>query len=120
MNLVFCRGCGKEIHESAPSCPHCGAQVTNASIPGSYSSYDQVPWYRKSNNNGLLALAGFFLLPPLLWWACINCLTGKIYYEKRDENGNLKTWSKANSVVAIILLVVQVVKIVDMLSEPGT
>lgn len=24
-NMVFCRGCGKEIHESANSCPHCGA-----------------------------------------------------------------------------------------------
>lgn len=25
MALVFCRGCGKEIHESAVACPHCGA-----------------------------------------------------------------------------------------------
>lgn len=25
MGMVFCRGCGKEIHESAPTCPHCGA-----------------------------------------------------------------------------------------------
>jgi hypothetical protein len=25
MSMVFCRGCGKEIHETAPSCPHCGA-----------------------------------------------------------------------------------------------
>lgn len=25
MSLVFCRGCGKEIHTSAPTCPHCGA-----------------------------------------------------------------------------------------------
>ena len=25
MSMVFCRGCGKEIHESAPTCPHCGA-----------------------------------------------------------------------------------------------
>ncbi len=25
MKMVFCRGCGKEIHETAPSCPHCGA-----------------------------------------------------------------------------------------------
>lgn len=25
MGMVFCRGCGKEIHETAPSCPHCGA-----------------------------------------------------------------------------------------------
>ena len=25
MPMVFCRGCGKEIHDSAISCPHCGA-----------------------------------------------------------------------------------------------
>jgi len=25
MASVFCRGCGKEIHETAPVCPHCGA-----------------------------------------------------------------------------------------------
>jgi len=23
--MVFCRGCGKEIHDTAPICPHCGA-----------------------------------------------------------------------------------------------
>lgn len=22
--MVFCRGCGKEIHETAPTCPLCG------------------------------------------------------------------------------------------------
>ena len=25
MAMVFCRGCGKEIHESAITCPNCGA-----------------------------------------------------------------------------------------------
>lgn len=25
MAMVFCRECGKEIHDSAPICPHCGA-----------------------------------------------------------------------------------------------
>ena len=25
MGMNFCRGCAKEIHESAPTCPHCGA-----------------------------------------------------------------------------------------------
>lgn len=25
MAMVFCRGCGKEIHETAPTCPQCGA-----------------------------------------------------------------------------------------------
>ena len=24
-SMVYCRGCGQEIHESARSCPHCGA-----------------------------------------------------------------------------------------------
>lgn len=24
MSMVYCRGCGKELHESAPTCPHCG------------------------------------------------------------------------------------------------
>ena len=25
MGMVFCRGCGKDIHETAITCPHCGA-----------------------------------------------------------------------------------------------
>ncbi len=25
MAMVYCKGCAKEIHESARSCPHCGA-----------------------------------------------------------------------------------------------
>ena len=28
MGMVFCRGCGKETHESAPTCPHCGAKIS--------------------------------------------------------------------------------------------
>ena len=35
MAMIFCRGCGKEIHESAPACPHCGAP--NAVVPASGS-----------------------------------------------------------------------------------
>ncbi|WP_415774668.1 hypothetical protein [Paraburkholderia sp. J11-2] len=25
MSVVYCRGCGREIHESALACPQCGA-----------------------------------------------------------------------------------------------
>lgn len=25
MGMMYCRGCGKEILESAPTCPQCGA-----------------------------------------------------------------------------------------------
>ena len=29
-SMVFCRGCGKEIHETASTCPHCGAVQSTA------------------------------------------------------------------------------------------
>jgi drug/metabolite transporter superfamily protein YnfA len=29
--MIFCRGCGKELHESALQCPHCGAPQTISS-----------------------------------------------------------------------------------------
>lgn len=36
MTMVFCRGCGKELHESAPTCPHCGfVQNTESKIKDS-------------------------------------------------------------------------------------
>ncbi|KAF0111393.1 MAG: hypothetical protein FD163_1006 [Hyphomonadaceae bacterium] len=31
MGMVFCRGCGKDIHESAVACPHCGARQRSGS-----------------------------------------------------------------------------------------
>lgn len=36
--FVFCRGCGKEIHESAPACPQCGAPQAAVNAPGIWSS----------------------------------------------------------------------------------
>lgn len=32
MSLVFCRACGKEIHESAPACPTCGAPNATSAV----------------------------------------------------------------------------------------
>ena len=34
MGMAFCRGCGKEIHETAPMCPHCGAPQAIPSTVG--------------------------------------------------------------------------------------
>lgn len=31
MSMIFCHGCSKEIHETAVSCPHCGAPQSSAS-----------------------------------------------------------------------------------------
>jgi len=34
MPMVFCRGCGKEIHDTAPHCPQCGApQASSVAAP---------------------------------------------------------------------------------------
>ncbi len=34
MSMVFCRGCGKEIHETATMCPHCGYQHSDSPVVG--------------------------------------------------------------------------------------
>lgn len=34
MGMVFCRGCGKEIHETATMCPHCGYQHSDSNVVG--------------------------------------------------------------------------------------
>ncbi|WP_432239565.1 zinc-ribbon domain-containing protein [Herbaspirillum robiniae] len=37
MPMVFCRGCGKEIHDTAPFCPQCGATQAQVDINASGS-----------------------------------------------------------------------------------
>jgi hypothetical protein len=32
MAMVFCRGCGKEVHETAILCPHCGCQYSDSGV----------------------------------------------------------------------------------------
>ncbi|MGB9090663.1 MAG: DUF4190 domain-containing protein [Pseudomonas farsensis] len=34
MAMVYCRGCAKQLHESAPTCPQCGAPQFATSNPG--------------------------------------------------------------------------------------
>lgn len=45
MALIYCRNCGKQISDKAPSCPHCGAAVSAAqqSEPIIYGSPIQKP-----------------------------------------------------------------------------
>jgi TM2 domain-containing membrane protein YozV len=40
IKMVFCRGCAKEIHETAVSCPHCGA-TQGTSVQQPYSATDK-------------------------------------------------------------------------------
>lgn len=40
MAMVYCRACAKELHETAPTCPQCGA-LQQASIPQTQA---EIPW----------------------------------------------------------------------------
>ena len=40
MGMVFCHGCGKQIHESAITCPQCGAlQAVSGNMPESNDNH---------------------------------------------------------------------------------
>ncbi len=71
MSMVLCHGCGKEIHESAVSCPHCGAsRIKTSSGSGKnigplltiafillaiVAIYEIVPAYRQSEERHALS-----------------------------------------------------------------
>jgi hypothetical protein len=72
-----------------------------------YNSYAEVPWYRRSGINHLFAIVGLFVIPPLLWFVSIMCLSGDIYEKKKDANGSLKKWGTFSKVFSVLILIVQ-------------
>lgn len=54
VGTIFCRGCGKQIHETAPTCPNCGA--VQASTSKNW-------WADKTNRLIVLAYVGAVVLP---------------------------------------------------------
>jgi len=93
-----------------------------------YAEFKDVPWYRRSMIAGIMAFwgllapnflimfgraSGQILMTALglisyaaLVLACVACLTGGIFENKKDANGKLKTWGVANKVVAFIFLLI--------------
>ncbi len=71
------------------------------------AKYSNLSWYRKSGVNSILMLVHFITLGfvPLLWITCFALLTGDIYYNKTDVDGSLKRWSRANKVIAFLLVI---------------
>lgn len=69
--MVFCRGCGKQIHETAPSCPSCGALQNLAPTPTHSQSYH---W---THIVSLVTAVLFFLLlaaEPDQQWSQDECI----------------------------------------------
>lgn len=66
--MVFCRGCGKEIHETAQSCPNCGAPQYNV------------------NNRTTGKLIGFGIVWSIVIWVGLLFATGFIVGMSNPEN----------------------------------
>jgi hypothetical protein len=79
---------------------------TNSKKSEPFSSYDQVPWYRK---NWFIVVVWLFFTPlfPIIILPLL--ITGDIYYEKKRE---LKTYSKAAKIFFIIFSLLANVSIV--------
>ena len=108
--MVFCRGCAKEIHVSALTCPQCGAtqampQVNPATII--YTSYDQVPWFRK---RWCIVLFALFFSPPLFY----VFLTGDAYYL---EKGEVKIYPKKNKYLLMAIAALLTIRFIYSLTE---
>ena len=79
-----------------------------------YQDYNNVPLHRKSATNSWLLLFGLFF-PPFIWFVAIMLVTGDIYFNKKRGDGNLKKWSLANKVVALIIVIGQLFAIIGWL-----
>lgn len=53
MGMIYCRGCAAEIHDSAVTCPHCGA-------PQTVETNEQGPPTSSKSNLAALLLCFFF------------------------------------------------------------
>jgi hypothetical protein len=60
-DMVFCRGCGKEIHNTAPTCPHCGAPQQQAAAKLSPDAKLMLEIENKKKKGWVAALLNWFL-----------------------------------------------------------
>jgi hypothetical protein len=112
MAMVYCRGCGKEIHETAPSCPHCGYVQSHAVTSNSSDSI----W--------MVSLISVFALLIFLNWFGIET------WDKNIKNGlwmfsitililgtiNIQQKRKG-FVLSVISLIIAVVTILILMSK---
>lgn len=96
--LLNCPHCSQQMHSSAPACPKCGAPAQHTGNAAPYTSYSQVPWFRKR----WFAILSILVFSPIF---LVIAFTGNVYFEK---NGQLHTIPKNAKFVVLgisILLV---------------
>lgn len=96
--MIFCRGCGKEIHETALACPQCGAPQHVANDKGNSGLQYLVPIGRSgwAIAAGYLAFFSLLVIPaPFALFCGIMAL--------RDIKKNPDKLGKPRAIFGIVL-----------------
>jgi hypothetical protein len=72
-----------------------------------YRTFEEVPWYRREPGALVFLLA--ILFTPVTIALCVLALTGDIYQNSYDKEGNLKVWGVGNKIAAVLILLFQAV-----------
>jgi len=120
----------EESEGATVACPHCGKDLflyrgvravgtppanqpavqspiapLNQDSKNKYKTFAEVPWFRREP--GPITLLLLLVFSPVLLALCIIALTGDVYRNAYDKNGNLVTWGIANKIAAILILLTQ-------------
>jgi hypothetical protein len=120
VKMSQCEFCEASVDPTTNTCTSCGAAQSTGSpqpapaaaaqpaapapasvdaAPVAYTTYSEVPWYRKS----WFGIVTFLLFPLITLYLVFS---GSVYYEKKGE---LKTWSRTGSkIIVVIWLIAQV------------
>ena len=123
MSMVFCRGCGHQIHESAPACPKCVApqsSLKSAAADGQTIQNLSESW---KNKFILIEKAGGVKLPNFkkltfgerskIITNILGFLFGPIYYIIKGM------WKKAITLILISAVIIFIMNIIAvMLGKP--
>lgn len=91
MGMVFCRGCGKEIHETAIACPSCGAPQRLAQSPDA------------TRHPG--KLIGWGLVWAIVFWFSALLVTGMIAGMLSPDDASAAGERAGESLGGLLLLV---------------
>jgi len=94
-SLINCPHCSHQIHESAITCPQCGAPNAKTANSMHYTSYSQVPWHRK----WWFGIASAFVFWPLF---AILIFTGDFY---KTKNGEITALSRKSCYVILACMI---------------
>jgi len=136
MSMVYCRACGKEIHETAPTCPHCGAAqigVTatgaDGDIPAGVKGWSWgaflLNWIWAIGNQtwiGLIAIipyVGFIMAIVLGFKGREWAWKAKKWESVEEFNRVQKKWSFWGVVISLVMIPIAVIGILAAIAIPA-